>query len=186
MLAAGVVGCSGEPAGEPTPRWTVNPSPSVPEATPTPTEEPITAPERPAEMERMDEVGAVAAAEYFLAVEEYVFRTGDLQQWDKISLADCGFCQNKRDAAVRVYGSGGRYVGAETTTGEPAVVGHDPALNGYAVEIEYSAGPGQELDAAGEVVADLAVGHGFLVLDVMPVNGEWGLLSVAGSEKSAS
>ena len=39
----------------------------------------MAAPEPPAELERTDEVGAAAAAEYFLELYPYVLQTGDVE-----------------------------------------------------------------------------------------------------------
>lgn len=190
LVAAAVLaaGCTAEEAPEPGPIESSTPDAVVttPEPSAEPTEEPVVAPVRPPEMDRLDEVGAVAAARYFIELEEYVFRTGDLAQWSQISLQDCGFCQGVREQAERVYGGGGRHTGSVVTTGDARLVGHDEALNGYAVEVEYSAGPGYELDATGAVVAELPVERGYMVLDVLPVEGAWALLSVSGSERSVS
>ncbi len=49
-------------------------------------------PERPAEMDRADEVGADAAAQYFLELYLYAYLTGDLTEWNAMSLEECEFC----------------------------------------------------------------------------------------------
>ncbi|MDT0166469.1 DUF6318 family protein [Actinotalea sp. AC32] len=185
-VGAAVVGCTGEPGGEPTPTWTVNPSPSVPEATPTPTQEPITAPERPAEMDRMDEIGAVAAAEYFLELQEYAVRTGDLAEWRQVSRPDCEFCRGMSESVQRVYDGGGAYTGRAFTAGDARVIGHDEVLGVFAVEAEFVAAPGHEVDAAGAPVVDIPLEDGFMTLDVLIVDGEWSLLGVVVTEGSLS
>ena len=88
-------GCAGsaEPGPDPTPSVTAEPT-----VTPAPTASvaSATAPVRPAEMDRNDEVGAAAAAEYFLRLFPYVMQSGDLTEWERISTTDCQFCATVR------------------------------------------------------------------------------------------
>src|SRR5690606_10681395 len=126
-LAAGCT--SGASGPTPQPTAPIEPSPSaIAQESATPTPGVLTEPVRPPEMDRVDEVGAIAAAGYFMDLHEYVFATGDLQRWNEISGQSCDFCTNVRSDVERVYGSGGRYVGGAEDPEILGVAGRDPQL----------------------------------------------------------
>jgi hypothetical protein len=161
----------------PTPAPTPPPAPTAEAVV---EEEPqiLAPPERPAEMDRVDEVGAVAAAEYFLELSSYVFATGDLEEWKRISADNCGFCASVRQDIEEVYGAGERYVGGAITTDGGRVVGIDQMLAIYGVELPFTAASGQRLDAQGREVEDIAADQGYFVLDVIPASDRgWVLLA---------
>lgn len=54
-------------------------------------------PERPAEMDTYDENGAIAAAEYFLRLSLYGVATDNWDDYNALSLPNCGFCNSYRD-----------------------------------------------------------------------------------------
>lgn len=151
-------------------------APVSPSPRPTPSVEPVAAPTRTAEMERADEVGAAAAATYFMELFAYVMHTGDHDEWDRIGIADCRFCANTTATAERIYGGGGRVVGRDVQLGVAEVLGQDPQLGVYAVLVPYSVASGLENDDAGVVIAELDAEEGALVLDVIYAAAGWTLV----------
>ncbi|AWE42190.1 hypothetical protein DDD63_04845 [Actinobaculum sp. 313] len=64
-------------------------------------------PERPPEMDRADEVGADAAAQYFLELYLYAYLTGDLTEWNAMSLEECEFCASVAGDVESLTADGG-------------------------------------------------------------------------------
>jgi hypothetical protein len=182
-LAVALAGCTA-PAAERAP--VSNPSPTAapvepaPTPTPTPTPEltpePAAAPVRPPEMDQADEAGALAAAEYALLVAQYAVATGDLTEWDRLSTSDCGFCSNIRASVREVYERGGRLTGGEFTLGNGSVVGTDPSMSIYAIDIPFESTAVDQYDESGALVTTEAAGSGTFTLEVMPAAGGWRLL----------
>ncbi|MCL3863313.1 DUF6318 family protein [Actinotalea sp. K2] len=177
-VAVLLAGCAQEPRPQPT-SATLDP---LPTPSPTPTVEPVTKPERPAEMDRTDEVGAAAAAEYFMSLYPYVLQTGDLTEWDAMTAATCGFCEGTRDAAGNVVGAGGTLEGGTIkvsvmqTTWEPAFdlfsvrteVAEDIAVEKDADGMEVSRAP------ASTSMAEIHVAHvddrGWILVEVIALD----------------
>lgn len=181
---AGVAGCS-QPAEPPTvevsevARPPAEPSPS---ATPEQTPEPVTEPVPPPEMERGDEAGAIAAAEYVLSVFEYTFASGDTEVWEAISADDCPFCASVTEDVSTVYDDGGRFVGSDVVAKPPRFLVYDATLGVYAVEVEYRVEPGQQLSSDGAVVEEVPPEDGYLILDLAPTTTGWRLLNIATAD----
>ena len=179
VLAAGVLalgGCTADADAEPGPSVSTSGSPTV---SASPSQSPIVAPVRPAEMERSDEVGALAAAEYFMELFAYVMATGDVVEWDAVSDPSCGFCAGVRGDVVRVYEAGGRFEGLSLTTAGSEVLGYDEVLNGFGVGITFELPAGLERSAAGDVVGERAGDSGLAVLDVTPSEQGWHLVGLS-------
>ncbi|MCV2392690.1 DUF6318 family protein [Actinotalea sp. M2MS4P-6] len=181
MTVLAVGGCSSDPdpgatpsVSSPAPTRTVTPT-TTPE--PSPTETSLVAPEKPAEMERTDEVGAVAAAEYFMDVYSYAKQTGDLELWDSFSGQTCGFCQNFHDAVGDLYGSGDRLVGGSVELTAPEVLGHDAQLDIYGVQFAYATASSVRVDPSGAEIADFDGESSWLLLNVGPSARGWVLLA---------
>lgn len=174
-----VTGCTPDDP-EPTPTPTVD----SPTPTPTPTVEALAPPERPAEMERSDDVGAAAAAVYFLQLFDYVMHTGDVGIWDEISVQDCGFCAGVRTDAESMNTAGRRLEGGAFVVGEPRVVGFEEAIRVHAVEVAYTSEAGVVVDASGAVQSEIAAGSGFLLLDVGYTADGWRLVRGGAADES--
>jgi hypothetical protein len=183
---AGAAGCS-QPAEPPTvevsevARPPAEPSPS---ATPEQTPEPVTEPVPPPEMERGDEVGAIAAAEYFMRLSEYAFLTGDLATWNAISTTDCGYCRNVDEAVRDAYASGGYYTGGALDVRNGRISGSDPAIGVYAVVLDYDAAPAVLHDEGGGAVEDVPAGTGAFLVEVIPADAGWRLIEAGTTERS--
>ncbi|NTW40728.1 MAG: hypothetical protein HGA44_12725 [Cellulomonadaceae bacterium] len=153
---------------------TAAPSPSA-----SPTVDVLTAPVRPAEMDRTDEVGAVAAGEYFLSLLEFSLNSGDVTEWDAISLPGCQFCSGTRAAVVDAFANGGAFVGAEVVLTAPVeVLEYDPNIGVYALSLPFSIEPYEQLDAAGTVLRTVPAEQGVVLFEVIPTAAGW-LLSGA-------
>ncbi|WP_260458768.1 DUF6318 family protein [Actinotalea ferrariae] len=180
LVLVGVVAVGGCTPSDPDP----TPSPDVTTASPTPTPSPtaeaLSPPERPAEMDLVDEAGAVAAARYFMELFGYLLRSGDAVEWDTVSGQSCDFCANAKARATEVYGAGHVIDGGALTTGDAAVLGHDAAINTYAVEVEYQFAAGARRDADGGVVEEIDAEAGTAVLDVTPSSRGWILVEGSG------
>ena len=182
-----LAGCTPAETPRPTPTGTPEPTASAtpsPTPTPTPTADAIAPPERPADMERTDEVGAVAAATYVTDLFVYVMQTGDLEEWDAISAGDCGWCTSVHADITDVYGDGGRYEGVQVSYGEPTFIAKDPTLGVSAVEVPFEAGTARAVTSDGTVERELAASNGFLLVDLIPTADGWQLLS--GGARDAS
>lgn len=108
VLAAVLAGCSA-PDDEPAPVATSpRPAGSV-LAPPSPTSAMPTVPPLPtppADMARDDEVGAVAAARYFLDLYAYTESTQDTGPWEAMSHDDCVFCRSVLDDVATQVAAG--------------------------------------------------------------------------------
>lgn len=144
----------------------------------------MAAPERPPALERTDETGAIAAAEYFLDLFRYVMATGDTTEWDTVSATDCGFCENVRADAAEIYENGNRLVGGDFALEPGALAGFDDVLLVHAVEFRYTSAAGQVVDSSGGPVRDIAAGEGYLVLDVGRTPQGWLLVSGGRHDES--
>ncbi|MFF3064475.1 DUF6318 family protein [Oerskovia sp. NPDC057915] len=151
VLAGVVVGCS--PAGPvvespaPVVSEEVGPSPSL---TPTPTPTGPVKPERPADMDRTDEVGAAAAATYFLELYPYVMATGDLTEWDAMTWAElCGFCTAVRDQAQEISRDGSSYVGGAVDAEVIKTYALDDLVGGYPLDVQVAIASAVLLDSSG-------------------------------------
>ncbi|RXR27938.1 hypothetical protein EQW78_04655 [Oerskovia turbata] len=155
MLMAGVVlvgvvaGCSSaEPVVEsPVPVVSEEPSPSP---SPTPAATGPVKPERPADMDRTDEVGAAAAATYFLELYPYVMATGDLTEWDAMTWAElCSFCTASRDRQLQRAAASETYEGGEVKVDVEQSFPLDTLIGGYPLDIRLEQAEAIIRDAAG-------------------------------------
>jgi len=177
VLAAGVLalgGCTADADAEPGPSVSTSGSPTV---SASPSQSPIVAPVRPAEMERSDEVGALAAAEYFMELFAYVMATGDVVEWDAVSDPSCGFCANVRTDASDIFGAGGSYRGGAFSLTAGEVVGFDPTFAVHAVQFRYTADSATVLNGDGSMAREIPASDGYLVLDVGYLPTGWVLVT---------
>jgi len=138
---------SPSPSAEPTPDPTPSPDPSA-----TQSEDRSELLVQPADMERDDEVGAIAAAKYYMGLYEYVYLTGDLEMWESMAMPDCEFC-NVVAESVREMHEAGRY----RVSGPPEWLG-EPTTERIATRVMWDVGlravvsAATEYDAAGSVL----------------------------------
>lgn len=160
---------------------TVSSAAPVPDATvmPTETTSPVVLPARPPDMGRDDDVGAAAAATYFMRLFEYVMKTGDVREWEVVSAQGCDFCTSVAADVERVYSTGGRIDGGRMTLEPADVLGQDPTLGGYGVGIPFEIDEGAELDSEGVVVTEKAAESAYAVVDVIYSAAGWTIVGLS-------
>jgi hypothetical protein len=179
VVGMGVVlsGCS-------TPAPEVEKTPPVvsqaPSPTPTPTPTGPVKPERPADMDRTDEVGAAAAATYFLELYPYVMATGEVAEWDELSLTDlCEFCV-KVSADVAAYqAAGSTYVGGGVDVTVTKTYPIDTLLGAYPVDVMLRQASSHIADMSGAKIETTESASGPLRVEVMHDGSDWLLLEVS-------
>lgn len=178
VLASLVVGCSSTDPVIESPAPVVSEEPS-PTPTPTPTSTGPVKPERPADMDRTDEVGAAAAATYFLELYPYVMATGDLAEWDAMTWEEtCEFCTTVRSESVTTMENGYAYTGAELELSSVTVGALDTLIGGYPVVADYVQSPHRSEGAAGEVISEDDGSSGRLQIDTLHTNDGWKILAL--------
>ena len=192
MVGAVLVGCAlvlggcggASPAPEPLPSATAEPSaPEPPTPAPTPSASAVARPERPADMDRTDEVGAAAAAEYFLSLYSYVMQTGDLAEWDAMSWESCNFCSGIRDLAVEIAAKQENYQGGAIEAIDVFVFPRDEALDVYPVDVTYVQDPDARTDKEGALVNSTSGDAGKFGVDARRVVDQWKILAVSAQDQ---
>ncbi len=179
VLVGVVVGCSPtEPVVEsPSPVVSEEPSPT-PVPTPTPTG-PVK-PERPADMDRTDEVGAAAAATYFLELYPYVMATGDLTEWDAMTWAEtCDFCSKSRESALAFDSPDFEYVGGAVKAELLKAYALDTLIGGYPLDFRLSQEEAATIGLGGEVLESLPAESDELRVEMMHDGSTWRVIAVA-------
>lgn len=177
--ALAISGCTGGgPGPEPSASTTVEPSVT---ASPTPSDPGVAKPERPADMDRTDEAGAAAAAEYFLSLYSYVMQTGDLAEWDAMSWETCGFCSGVRESALEIAASGDTYRGGEISVTDIRVLPIDEEIGGYPVDVAVLQEPSRRLSSSGAVVQESPGEGGSVRVDTLFTSDRWAILAVASA-----
>ncbi|MCL3863100.1 DUF6318 family protein [Actinotalea sp. K2] len=177
-----LAGCAQEPRPQPT-FATLDP---LPTPSPTPTVEPVTKPERPAEMDRTDEVGAAAAAEYFLELYQYVLATGDFSEWGLVANPGCDFCSSVQGWVEPLYSSGGRYEGGRMSLSSPKATSADPATGTHTVALLFEQASGRELDQTGTEIGTGSASSGMIRVEVFIAEIGWVLVEVWVDEELVS
>ena len=133
-------------------------------------------------MDRTDEVGAAAAAEYFLSLYSHVMQTGDLAEWDAMSTTACDFCTGIREDAGNIAGGGGRYAGGEIAVTDLIVGARDEAIDAFPVKTSIRQNPSQQNDASGALVTESAGRSGEVLVEVINRPEGWGILAVVSED----
>lgn len=168
-LGAGVVallamtGCSDAdgdevPTAAATPRVSETTTDS-PSESPAPGPTPWPEPTRPAAMERDDIEGAKAAAEYFLALYPYIFATGDLKEWQRMSHQECQFCAGAADRVDELSAKGGFALGGELEVENVFAQGPDGSNGEYRVGLMVRESPSTEFSNDGKEMLTLSGGR---------------------------
>ncbi|WP_249051694.1 DUF6318 family protein [Cellulomonas fimi] len=181
MMFAGCTAAS-DASPPPTPTSTRGSSPE-PSPSPTPSEPTVAKPERPAEMDRTDEVGAAAAAEYFLSLYAYVMQTGDFAEWDAMSTELCGFCAKTRASAEELAAMGSRYHGGEIKVDETTVGAFDELFSAYPVRTVVTQSDARTVSGTGQTEAENPGRRGDVLVEVTTRPQGWGVLSVVSEAR---
>jgi hypothetical protein len=179
LLAA----CSGaanpaEPVSpSPTPSATVSPSPS---ASPSPSPEPtVDKPERPTAMDQHDVEGAAAAAEYFLALYNYINRSGDTSEWAEMSHRVCTFCQTALERANEVRKKKLKIDGGEVSSRLVKTYKRDGLTGIFPLDVEVIQQASTTRFPDGSVESSTDKQTGLMRVEMGIRNGEWVVVTVA-------
>ncbi len=156
IVALAVSGCSGAGDAEPSPTATngapdASSAPATRTPSPGPTPHLTVPPQRPAAMDAVTVEGAVAAAEYFLALYPYVYNTGDLTEWKTLSHPECIFCASVISNVEAMVAAGNHNEGGGLYTANPSGREVEPGA-WFAVELTLVQDPSREVDGAGALV----------------------------------
>ncbi|WP_298454577.1 DUF6318 family protein [uncultured Cellulomonas sp.] len=165
-----------EPASEPAP--VVSTTPAAP---PAPAMAP---PVAPAELERTDDVGAQAAAEYFVTLWSYTMQTGDVAAWDALSDELCQFCLWTRGLALSIRDSGDTFTGGEITPVGTYLHPFDAAAAAYPVDVDFVQAPSLQADATRAAISAGPAHYGTLGVDVARLDEGWKVLEVTSQGES--
>lgn len=172
--AALLAGCTNE--ATPVPAST-SPAAATSTPTPSPTPTPVQPPAPPAAMATNDEAGAVAAAQYFMTdLYDYMFESGDVEQWSALADDGCNFCNSMLDVVEEMNAA------RSTETSEPTVVESVESTtlvdgSRYSVNLTARQGVSQRINSAGESVSTSDGGRFSLNFAIAWDNG-WSILAV--------
>lgn len=177
-LAGLMAGCSSpKPVVEPPPP-VVSEEPS-PSPSPTPTVPGPVKPERPADMERTDEVGAAAAAVYFLELYPYVKGTGEVEEWTALSFpTDCEFCTNLARSAAENRAAKQTYVGGAVDAQVQKVYSLDTLYGAYPLDVSVEQSDLSIVGADGAVISAEPATSLTLRVVVLHDGADWRLVDV--------
>lgn len=141
IVAAVLAGCTAEAeVPEPVPTTTsVEPSvePTTTEPEPEPEPEP-TGLVRPEAMDRNDDTGAIAAAEYYAQLCFETLRTSDTTEWESVSGESCDFCSGITEEARTAAEVGATFLGGNSELRGPGrIIGREEALGVIGVDVPY-------------------------------------------------
>ncbi len=114
------------------------------------------APQRPAAMGAVTVEGAVAAAEYFLALYPYVYNTGDLTEWKTLSHPECIFCASVISNVEAQHQASHHQIGGRITTSAGTGTEIDPG-RWFSAELQVVQDPADEVDESGQPVGSPTV-----------------------------
>ena len=186
LVVAGALtvgGCAGGgPEPGPSPRPTAEPTvhaAPAPIPSPTASTSVVAKPERPMAMARTDEVGAAAAARYFLSLYPYILQSGDFAEWDAMSFETCDFCAGIRKAASEIAKNGDSFVGGEITVTNLHVLPIDEELRGYPIDLSIVQEPSTRSNSEGVVIEKGAAEDRPIRIDALYSSNRWVIVAVA-------
>lgn len=191
LLAAALTGCASEPAAPPPPSPTATQSASPsPSPSPSPTPEPSPSPTptnpndrsellvEPEAMKEMSDEGAIAAAKYFMGLYEYVYLTGDLEKWEAMAEANCGFCTNVSNKVREMHKRG-----EHRTSGPPKWLGMPrvnriPNTHLWEIHLRAEVSGSKTYNKKGKQIAEYPPGESRVRLSVRWDGVKWRIYAV--------
>lgn len=184
-LSGLVAGCSGaedpvEPAASETAASESTPTVSGPSRSPSPSPSATGAekPERPAAMDQHDAEGAAAALEYFLALDPYAMRTGDVTDLKAMSHDSCEYCKSRIEQAETIAERDDVYVGGSTTFTVLETYQRDAATGIWPLDVELREDAVTITDGAGGTVYESEGGVAQRRVELGVVDGDWVVVEV--------
>ncbi|HEY8719782.1 DUF6318 family protein [Pengzhenrongella sp.] len=147
--------------------------------TPSPTANVVAKPERPMAMARTDEVGAAAAARYFLSLYPYVMQSGDVAEWDAMTFASCDFCTEISNVAKQYAKNKDTFVGGEIKVTDLRVLPIDEEIRGYPIDVSILQDRSVRTNSKGVVVENGLGEDRSIRMDTLYFSGDWVILAVA-------
>jgi len=130
-------------------------------------------------MDRTDEVGAAAAAVYFLELYPYVMATGDLAEWDAMTWAElCGFCTASRERQVQRAAASETYEGGEVSVDVTQTFPLDTLIGGYPLDVRLDQAEAVIRDASGTEKDRQERFSGILRVEMLHDGSSWRVLTV--------
>ena len=128
-------------------------------------------------MDRTDEAGAVAAAEYFMELYHYVLVSGDTYGWTQQTVAgSCEFCAAVAEQSTADSAEGLQIRLPPFEVNSVHLRGFDSTFRIHAVELTYSTAGGQVIDGSGTPVDVINADEGTLLLDLGRAPQGWELV----------
>lgn len=175
VSTAAAAGCTGTSTATPTVPVTATPTLPAPMASPA----------RPDEWRGTGEIGAQAAAVWFVRdLYSYVVETNDLTDWQALSEPDCEFCTNTAENAAAASAAGT----VQRVSGVTSSVTRVEELNplAYSVLLDYADLTTLVYTDAGELVDTLEPAEGQLLVVVYRVGADWHLREGQWFERGAT
>ncbi|SDS86707.1 hypothetical protein SAMN04489860_2570 [Paraoerskovia marina] len=191
-LVLGLGGCTSDDEPEPGASATTTtaptaPAPETPEPTESPKPEPTatgpTPPPRPAAMDDTGKKGAQAAAEYFMLVMNYTFRSGDTSEIIAISYETCATCDYVVANSSEYASKGWLVDGGAVELMDVEVSEKDELTGAFGVTARFESEEMLVLDKDGEVAENFDADTGYLQFDTMHDGEDWravGMISDQG------
>jgi hypothetical protein len=161
------------------PSWVASGEVSAVTPVPTPTPTGPVRPERPAAMARVDGTGAAAAAEYFIELYGYVLQTGDLAEWDAMSVPRCEFCSSIREHVKSAHQQGESFEGGGITATLVSVQGLDDLVGGYPIDLRVIQAPTTRRNASGTALEAIDGSTDLMRFQTVYYNSGWSILDVS-------
>ncbi|GMA25747.1 hypothetical protein GCM10025864_35060 [Luteimicrobium album] len=189
VTAFALTSCSGSGEAGPTTAAAIEPSPTVntpaatPHATPIPTATATIAtsgaPKRPAGMNANTAEGARKTALYFIQLYPYVMRTGDVKEWDRLSVAKkCDFCSKTRRDALSIKKKHYKFVGGALEAKVVQTYDRDTLYDAYRLDVRFSEKASAIRDRAGNDVTSSDANEVVLGVEVMRAGKAWKILEI--------
>ncbi len=181
LAALTIAGCSAAPLPGPAPTsHQESPSTSLPTTEPPAATPPVPTttwpvavalPAPPPDMSRDDEVGAVAAAEYFLELYTYTESSQDIGPWSAMSHADCIFCQSVTDNVAVQRASAQVVKSAPMTVTEESISTLSPVA--FSVSLTVTKEPEELWTSDGDFISRASDVGGKFLMVVLRNPSEW-------------
>jgi hypothetical protein len=165
---------------------TSSPAPTATAATPTAPKAAVTPPAKPKGMNANTAEGARKTALYFLQLYPYVMATGDLKEFDRLSVYGkdaCEFCDSTRSDVLKYKKKHWTYSGGKVSAKVVHTYLRDDLFDAYPLNVQVTQDAARWLDSRGTVVDRAQSGMWLERIEVIRVGKIWKILTVSLMEK---
>lgn len=138
-------------------------------------------PDRPPEMDRADEDGAAAAAEYFLYAYTFAYGTGDPGPLMMMAGPECGFCTSVADGVAQAHDQGNYMRSPDPVIGAITSAASDAVEIDFLVQIEVQMPQMLNYDSSDQVTGAVPAQDLVATLGLIHTAGHW-VVAGAGME----